>query len=124
RLQPLIHTPIGRNEATVLVEPGRMRRVAHRQQEGTRLVGQEIIEVVEGGPVRLRIRFEADLPRPAEAELHCMGSHQSSDLLVDVEHVITHGEDLGGRCWEQARHREAADTLANILGHVYCTLYS
>src|SRR5207249_10676486 len=57
----------------------------------------------------------ADPRRPAEGELHCIGSRQSSDLLVDVEHVMTHGEDLGGRCWEQARHREAADTLANVV---------
>src|SRR5262245_38961095 len=91
-----------------------MRRVAHRQQEGTRLVGEEIIEAVEREPVRLRIRLEADLARPAEAELDRMVSLQSGDLLVDVEHVIIHGEDFGGRCSEQARHRKAANTLANV----------
>src|SRR5262249_34592851 len=91
-----------------------MRRVTHRQQEGARLVCQEIIEAVEREPVRLRIRFEADFARPTEAEFDRVVSLQSGDLLVDVVHVVIHVEEFGGRCWEQARHRKAADTLANV----------
>src|SRR5205085_9019538 len=80
-----------------------------------RLVRQQVVEVRESKPVRLRIRLVANLARPAEPELHGVRSHEPGYFLVQVVRVVSQREDFGISGTEEAGHIDTSNPLANVV---------